>query len=163
MRLSQSGFESDFQSTTHRVHILKLHHWERVQSVENNVSLSSIANYMDRRRKCYVVLGYTLSLEHLRVRLFIICLICFIRIMWLILVPKNQWSCFIVKILSDFSGYPATPQSESSLRMIWWHEHTPEYQRVEPSLLVSQKIFSITFKSLVLLWPVLALTIVVII
>lgn len=49
MRLSQSGLESDFQSTTHWVHILKLHHWGRVQSVENNVSFPSTSNDRDRR------------------------------------------------------------------------------------------------------------------
>ncbi len=68
MRLSQSGFESDFQCTTHWVHILKLQHWGRVQSVEKNVSFSSMSNDMDRRKKCYHLKGevpYHLSHEDL--------------------------------------------------------------------------------------------------
>lgn len=50
MRLSQSDFAPDFQCTTHNVHILKLHHRVRVQSVENNVILIRI---FDKRRKCF--------------------------------------------------------------------------------------------------------------
>lgn len=99
---------SDFSSATHRVHLLKLHHWGGVQSVENNVIFIHVKQFKEGKTMVY----HSSHLAH-----------------W------DQWTicadASFAQILSNIPAFPATRcLSVSSWRLMWKCKYKPLSMRV---------------------------------